>query len=561
MELSSKDKESLSELLLDWEEAFEKGREISPQTLCGNQLHLLEAATIAIQTLKLASWTAPPSPPDILLPDPSWEACSFIQTSSVLKNRFRIDSILGHGGQGIIYKAFDLQLKRFVAIKTTKNLSVLQSECKQLLLEEAQKIAGLNHPGIVPLFDIIEFHDSFLFVSEYLEAGDLEKALKDGALSLNQKISIFKNVALALHYAHMQGIIHRDIKPSNILLTQNLDPKICDFGVAFKFGDNMFPEHMGSIAYASPEQINGKRLNCSSDIWSMGVLLYEAFTNKLPFQGGNTQEILLAILHSELKFPKKAVLGKLAGLILQCLAKEPNSRPKSAIAIANILSEIEKEINPAFMRRKYLLRIASLLTGFGIMAFICWRFDFKKHFLINPRAKETKPWQVTSETTVFLNSRLNRLEHYNISDPFHWEQVSPNGFVGKPNAHNIQFKHPLLLPFTLHFQIKVRSGFRVRMIFENWDIHLGNEGFSRQISVFGDGKTIQIDQPYRYQLQEELRCRFLIDKNNYSLHINDQLVSEGLVKPQTQPLILTLSSGDPFSPGEVVFSNLLLEPN
>ena len=562
MKLSTKDKEALAELLIDWEEASEKGQEITPQELCFNALHLLEAATIAIQYLKLLNRNSPPKLPKCLSFDPIHEADNFIQISTILNKRFRVDSLLGHGGHGIVYKAFDLQLKRSVALKTTKHLSMLQEKEKQILLEEAQKIANLNHPGIVQLFDIMEFNNSLFFISEYLEEGDLAGYLRKKNLTFNQKLFILKNVASALDYAHLQGIVHRDLKPSNVLLTQNLHPKICDFGIAFKYGELPSMEPVGTIAYCSPEQIQGQKTVRSTDIWSLGVILFETFTNQLPFQGAHPHEIMQAILYSKIRFPKDyPIPERLKKLIYKCLEKDSKKRPLSGIAITNILEDIEKKINPAFRRRRFLLMGTYLVGCLGLIYYLFQKLDLKRFLFKKTSKKKDILYQVTSDTMAFLNPRLNRLEHYSIGDPLKWHQVSPNSFVGKPNAHNIAFNHPLSPPFTFHFQIMVRSGIRVRLILANWDIHLGNEGFARQISVYGDGKTIQIDQPYLYKLEEELKCKFSINKSKYSLHVNDKLVSEGFVKPQTKPVILALSSGDPFSPGEVVFGNFFLEPN
>lgn len=565
MKLSQNEHNLLTELLLDWEEAFEKGREISPEDLCCNHIHLLEAAIIAIQTLKLSNWKKPPLPPTFLNTDSTEDATGLIEIATILKKRFRIDEILGFGGQGIVYKAFDLQLKRFVAIKTTKSLSNLPSKDRQALLEEAQKIASLTHPGIVPIFDILEFHDSYLFISEYLDGGDFGKALKEKSLTQIQIVIILKEIAIALNHAHNHGIIHRDIKPSNILLTKNLNAKICDFGIAFQHGNTVPMEPIGSLDYASPEQIKGENQTSATDIWSMGVILFEAFTNNLPFHDPNPQKTLIKAFNTEEPLminSSPEIPKKMMNLIVACLNKVPEKRPSSASILAYHLNRLEMDLNPANKRRKLLIKLILLLTGVGLSVFILRKSGLQSYFFAKGKAKKPLAWPVNPETTSFLNPRINRLEHYLVGDRMKWEQSLPTGFTGKPHAHNIAFKHPLKPGFTLHFQLTVLSGIRVRVIFGNWDFFLGNEGFTRTISVYGKGKTAFNETPYRYRLQEKLNCKLFLNSKNYSLHINNQLTSAGSIHPQqSESVILQLSSGDPFSPGEVLFSDFILEEN
>lgn len=564
MKLNPNEKNILTELLLDWEEAYEKGQEISPEDLCSNHIRLLEVVTRSIQTLKLANWKKPPIPPAFLNTELTWDSSGLIEITTILKNRFRIDEILGFGGQGIVYKAFDLQLKRFVAIKTTKSHANLPSKDRQTLLEEAQKIASLTHPGIVPLFDIQECDNYFLFISEYLDGGDLGKALKENSLTAIQKVIILKGIAIALEHAHKHGIIHRDIKPSNILLSKNLHAKICDFGIAFQQNITNSMETKGTIYYASPEQIRGEPQTAATDIWSMGVLLFETFLNKLPFQDSDPQITIDKILHSEatlLAKSKPEIPKRLSTLIAACLEKKPGKRPSSASILAYQLEFLEKELNPVNKRRKHLIQTGIFLTGTAFATYLYRQLGLSS-YLFKPKASKPQlAWSVNHATISFLNPRLNRLEHYFVGDPLKWEQFSPNGFKGKQHAHNIAFKHPLKPGFTLHFQLSILSGIRVRMIFGNWDFFLGNEGFTRTICVYGKSKTALNETPYRYRLQEKLNCKLFLNSESYSLHINNQLTSAGSIHPQqSESVILQLSSGDPFSPGEVLFSDFLLEP-
>ena len=174
MAQNTQDEEVLSDLLLYWEEEFEKGLSISPEELCKDYPHLLTQVQKGINALRASIWN---EPIDSKNSEPISELFEFLTLQSVIKDRFRIDLILGTGGHGIVYTAWDLQLHRFVAIKSAKKLGALPEQKKLELLEEARKISNLKHPGILPLYDILELNSTFLMISEFVEAGNLTEAI------------------------------------------------------------------------------------------------------------------------------------------------------------------------------------------------------------------------------------------------------------------------------------------------------------------------------------------------------------------------------------------------
>jgi serine/threonine protein kinase len=267
--------------------------------------------------------------------------------------RYRILDFLGAGAMGEVYLAEDPHIERKLAIKTVRLVGRPQEvdDRKKRLLREARAAGRLLHPNVVTLFDAGEAEGLLYLAFELVEGTDLASRLEKGPLSLREVLRIARQAADALHYAHGQGIVHRDIKPSNILLDPRGRVKVADFGIAKMAGQSteltMAGSVMGSPQYLSPEQIRGEDLDGRSDIFSLGVVLYELLSGNRPFSGETITTLVYQILHkdppriSELR----AVPPRLEALLGRMLAKDRDERLATAAEVAGELAAIETELS------------------------------------------------------------------------------------------------------------------------------------------------------------------------------------------------------------------------
>jgi len=268
--------------------------------------------------------------------------------------RYRIVRFLGAGAMGEVYLAEDPQIDRQLAIKTVRLIGRPQEidDRKKRLLREARAAGRLLHPNIVTLFDAGEAEGLLYLAFELVEGVDLAGRLDSGSrLSLRDVLRIARQSAEALDYAHSQGIVHRDIKPSNILLDRAGKVKIADFGIAKMAGQSteltMAGSVMGSPQYLSPEQIKGEDLDGRSDIFSLGVVIYEVLSGKRPFQGDTITSLVYQILHKELPpiSELRAVPPRLESLLRRMMAKDREDRLATAGEAARELGVIEMELS------------------------------------------------------------------------------------------------------------------------------------------------------------------------------------------------------------------------
>jgi serine/threonine protein kinase len=258
--------------------------------------------------------------------------------------RYRVVSLLGSGGFGAVYKGRDEELRREVAIKVPRPGLVASEKDVESYLAEARTLAGLDHPHIVPVYDVGRTADGLCFVvSKVIEGSDLARRIAEGRPPVAESVEITAAVAEALHYAHTRGLVHRDVKPANILLDRAGKPYLSDFGLALRDEDfGKGAGYAGTPAYMSPEQARGEghRVDGRSDIFSLGAVLYELLTGHRPFRGESQAEVLKAITTAEARPPRQiddSLPKELERICLKALAKPLTERYTTARDMADDL--------------------------------------------------------------------------------------------------------------------------------------------------------------------------------------------------------------------------------
>ena len=258
--------------------------------------------------------------------------------------RYRIEKVLGKGGFGLVYLAHDEQLDRRVAVKVPHARLINRPEDAEPYLTEARTVAGLDHPHIVPVYDVgssAEF--PCYIVSKFIEGMDLATRIKQSRPDFASVAELVATVAEALHYAHKQGLVDRDVKPGNILLDQDNRPYVVDFGLALREADvGKGPRYAGTPAYMSPEQVRGEghRVDGRSDIYSLGAVLYELLTGRRTVSADTQQELLEQITSQEVKPPRQIddrIPKELERICLKALAKRASDRYTTALDMAEDL--------------------------------------------------------------------------------------------------------------------------------------------------------------------------------------------------------------------------------
>jgi predicted Ser/Thr protein kinase len=282
---------------------------------------------------------------------------------------YRIETQLGKGGMGVVYRARDTRLDRLVALKTLPPSLIANPERKSRLLLEARSAAAVCHPAIAQVYEIDEVDGNLFIAMEYVDGRTVSKLIADGELDLLGAIEIAIQIAEGLAKAHDAGILHRDIKSDNIMVTKDGHAKLLDFGLA-KLVEPGADEPaapvagldrtltqgrvhtmpgavMGTISYMSPEQARGKELDRRSDIFSLGTVLYEMVTAELPFKGETPLDTMHAIAYEEARpvtIVRRNLTPELHRIVFRCLRKNPEDRYPDAQTLAADLRRLKHDI-------------------------------------------------------------------------------------------------------------------------------------------------------------------------------------------------------------------------
>jgi serine/threonine-protein kinase len=276
-----------------------------------------------------------------------------VEAGTIVDDRYSIVARLGSGGMADVYLAKDNLLGRRVALKLLHHRFAEDQEFVERFRREASSAAGLSHPNVVAVFDRGEWNGTYYIAMEYLPGRSLKAVVREhGALSPNDAIDIVVQILLATRFAHKRGIIHRDIKPHNVILDEEGRAKVTDFGIARAGASDMTMTGsiMGTAQYLSPEQAQGHAVSETSDLYAVGVVLYELLTGNVPFEGDSAVSIALKQVSVEPVPPSRLnpeVSPALEGVVMRSLAKDPTARFASADEFISALQQARVGIAPA----------------------------------------------------------------------------------------------------------------------------------------------------------------------------------------------------------------------
>jgi serine/threonine protein kinase/Tfp pilus assembly protein PilF len=339
-----------------------------------------------------------------------------------LISHYRILEKLGEGGMGEVYLAEDLKLERKVSIKFLPQHLTKDKENVERFKREAKAAAALNHPNIVTIHDVIEANDpttadmQICIVMEYVDGESLRIKINNGFSKLAEILDITNQICDGLSEAHEADIVHRDIKPENILIDKNGRVKILDFGLAKLRGVSKLTKEtstLGTIHYMSPEQIQGQEVDHRSDIWSLGVVLYEMLTVQLPFKGEYESAIIYSILNEEqesIQNISKDIPSKLQQVVIKTLEKDPEKRYQHINNVLTDLKSIKKQSESE--RRslqssqklrtsstgKKMIVFGSIFILFIILAILSYLFIHSKPSYVQNRSIAVLPFKNLSDS-------------------------------------------------------------------------------------------------------------------------------------------------------------------
>ena len=332
-------------------------------------------------------------------------------------SHYKIIEQLGIGGMGVVYKADDIKLKRTVALKFLPPELTRDSESKARFIREAQAASAMQHHNICTIHDIDETPDGQLFiVMDFYEGETLRKKIKEKGLKKKETVEIAIQIAEGLAKAHLKGIVHRDIKPANIFVTNDGEVKILDFGLAKLAGQAQLTKDsstLGTVAYTSPEQLSGKEIDQRTDIWSVGVVLYEMLTGQLPFKGEYESAMIYSILNEEpepIRNMRAGITSEFHQVVNRALEKDPDKRYQHLNNALNDLKSIqdqsESERKPLQSNRniktnstrKKVILFGSILILLIVLAILSYLFIPSKPSSVQNKSIAVLPFKNLSDS-------------------------------------------------------------------------------------------------------------------------------------------------------------------
>lgn len=327
--------------------------------------------------------------------------------------RYKIVDRLGKGSVGEVYLAHDPHIDRKVALKVLHKEHLASKKIIKRFIKEAKAIGRLSHPSIVSVYDVGKDHGTIYIAMEYLEGRPLNEVLQSEKFDIATTVDIGRQVAAALDYAHQKGIVHRDVKPSNMIITDNHQVKLTDFGIAH-FEDASITlqtcsgDILGTPAYMSPEQVGGRDVDGRSDLYALGVILYELLVGKRPFIENTLTALFKAITQHNLIPPEKAnpsIPSGLSDIVVKAMDRNPGRRYQSGAALVSALCQYLPDDKTVFKPLKSRKKI----MGFGwaaivlVTGIICWQvYDY-----MNANQTVTAFVDISSEPTnasIYLNN-------------------------------------------------------------------------------------------------------------------------------------------------------------
>lgn len=395
--MKEEDEEVLAELLLRWDELREQGQDVSSIELCHACPHLSQELERRILALKDLDWLDK----RIELDDTDENDDSFMQEPKVLGNRYRLDDRVAEGGFAEVWRAYDLELQRNVAVKIPKPSRLDSTDA---FMAEARRVARLKHPGIVPVHDVGRENGRVFIVSEFVEGGNLTQQITGSKPTEAQAIKWISDIAEVLEYAHSEGVVHRDIKPANILIDHHGRALLADFGIAQSASKTgRFAPSIGTLRYMAPEQLEGKEVDQRSDIYSLGIVLYELLTGELPYRSAHPATIRQEIV-SGVHIKTNRIPAGISRICEKAMRLDPKDRFPSAKSLTEEIRSVSK--TPQRNRSLVSLTVWVPLLLMGIFLFSSTR---SKNESKKPEIKSMDPKWIAHVTELPAEEQITEV--------------------------------------------------------------------------------------------------------------------------------------------------------
>jgi hypothetical protein len=472
-------REMLADLLLKWEDAFRAGHDLSAAELARDTPALIEPLGRRIRVLKATFWLDHPEEP----PDTTSDAPP--PGGRMLAGRYRLDERIAVGGFAEVWRAFDIELQRTVAVKIPKPSRI---GMREVFLAEARRVAKLRHPGIVPVYDVGTDGDTCFIVSEFMDGGSLADRLARGPLEPAVATRWIAQIADALASAHRSDVIHRDIKPANILLNHHGDAVLADFGIAQSAAAcGEFTPSVGTLRYMAPEQLTAGAAGPASDIYSLGIVLHEALTGRTPHAGDAPAAILEEITGTRDLPVSPALPPRIAPVCSRALRRQPAERYPTAAAFAGDLKRIAAGTN----RGWFALGVAIAVVA-GLIPLVTWgrrpapqkpRLSQPKVDLVLPAVRPAPPLDAAagSRAAAVMFRRIAEANPYVVAcqDVVHY-----SGWENPPDTYLAPLPNDTACIVTYRFDF-ARPISSVRLVARTscWDFTREPGGFGRGASA------------------------------------------------------------------------------